>query len=225
MNLDNVKRAAQPPFLFALSFTNNVNSDRMYKKIERLKDMKNKIQTMLAAIFGKSKSKPEEPQATQPQPPTISPIAKAASNEENPKTKNHKVTGTAHYEKDIMKLASENEDYLLSKKGLIEAGLIEESVYQYSFWINKTELIPEPTNEYDPNAIKVVIDGVHVGYIKAGSCKHVLKLINEDRIAKIEGKIGGGAYKCLIAHDDSGTDFELIKDKKNISIIVSITEK
>jgi hypothetical protein len=29
------------------------------------------------------------------------------------------------------------------------------------------ELVPEPTNRHDPNAVKVIIHGVHVGYLEA----------------------------------------------------------
>lgn len=162
----------------------------------------------------------------QPQKPQATPTnANTSAAIENPKVKNHRVTGTSHHEKNILKLASENEDYLLTKKELIKAGLIEKDIYQYKFHPNKTELIPEPTNPHDPKAIKVVIDGEHVGYIKAGSCSHILKLINENRIECINSTIGGGAYKCIIAHDDGGEDFELLKDKKNYSINIAITEK
>ena len=38
-------------------------------------------------------------------------------------------------------------------------------------------------------SIKVVIDGEHIGHIKAGSCAHLLKVIREGRIHKISCKI------------------------------------
>ena len=44
------------------------------------------------------------------------------------------------------------------------------------------QLVPEPENLYDSNAIKVLIDNYHIGYIKSGSCTHVLQLIKNDRI-------------------------------------------
>lgn len=43
-------------------------------------------------------------------------------------------------------------------------------------------MIEEPDNPEDPNAIKVVMDGEPIGYIKAGSCARVKKLIREERI-------------------------------------------
>lgn len=39
--------------------------------------------------------------------------------------------------------------------------------YQYYFNCDTTELIPEPNNVYDKNAIMVVVNGVKIGYIPA----------------------------------------------------------
>ena len=55
----------------------------------------------------------------------------------------------------------------------------------------------EPTNQYDPNAVKVLINGVHVGYIKAGSCTHA-KNVMAAGIKKIFVKeIAIGRYKYV----------------------------
>lgn len=144
---------------------------------------------------------------------------------EKGKIQKHHITGVSHYEKNLSKLAVENPDYQLNKREIIKRDLCEQTIYQYNFYPKHTELIPEPTNEYDPNAIKVVIDGEHVGYIKAGSCSRVLKMIRENRIEKIESKIVGGASKCVICHDDCGEDTELEKYKSDYSITIFITEK
>ena len=35
-------------------------------------------------------------------------------------------------------------------------------------WANlEIELVPEPENQYDPNAIKIMVDDLHVGYVPA----------------------------------------------------------
>lgn len=60
------------------------------------------------------------------------------------------------------------------------------------------ELIPEPENLHDPNAIKVLIDGYHVGYIKSGSCAHVRQLIDGGLIHHLSATIYRGE------DDDSG---------------------
>lgn len=137
-------------------------------------------------------------------------------------TKNYKVAGVTHYEKSILKFALGNPYYTKSAKEIIAAKLYNQNIYEYNFLLPQTELIPEPTNQYDPNAIKVVIGGVHVGYIKAGSCKHVLKLIAENRINKIDCSIMGGAYKRI---NFDGEDYKEEKGQNKYGIEISIAER
>lgn len=139
------------------------------------------------------------------------------------KVETHKITGMSHYIDNIMSLASENYDYSLKKRELIEEDILNERIYQYEFYPIKTELIPEPDNPYDPNAVKVIVDGEHVGYIKKGSCSRILKLLREDMIEKIETEIKGGKYKIVLYdYDDTYT---LEKDNAPFSVHLSITVK
>lgn len=128
-------------------------------------------------------------------------------------SKGHKVAGTSFRQDAFSELNKElNPDYNLSKSQLINAGLIDEFVYQYTFNPQSVELIPEPSNEHDPNAIKVVVDGVHIGYIKKGSCAHIRNIMANDGIKSIEAKIYGGKYKIVNSFDcgeDEKTDYEL----------------
>lgn len=114
----------------------------------------------------------------------------------------HKVTGTSHYINNILKFKIENSYYSDTKKELIEEGLENEKIFEYEFYPDKIELIPEPENPYDPNAIKVVADSLLVGYIKAGSCAHIHNLLKNDRIVKIDYEMGGGNYKYLDCDED-----------------------
>ena len=98
------------------------------------------------------------------------------------KFEKHHVAGTYYKKEEILELAEENPDYFCTKKELEEMVDSYEKIYEYSFFPGKVELIEEPDNEHDPNAIKVMIDNVHVGYIKKSSCSHVKKLIHEDKI-------------------------------------------
>lgn len=143
---------------------------------------------------------------------------------EGSKIKRYKITGTAYYQDNIMKLAIPNPDFSLTPKDLIKAGRAEEGIPRYIFSPVKTELIPEPTNPYDPNAIKVVVDGEHVGYIKKGSCASVLKLINKDCIEKIDCWIVGGEKKWIHVWDDEG-HYRTEKDKSDFYIKITIHEK
>lgn len=139
------------------------------------------------------------------------------------KTETLHITGTSHYMDNILDLASENYLYDYSKKELMENGLEDEKIYQYEFYPSKVELVADPENQYDSNAIKVLIDDVHVGYVKSGSCTHVKKLLNSGRITAIDAKIYGGAYKLLWEDDDG--KYQIERNHTPIKINVKITTR
>lgn len=118
--------------------------------------------------------------------------------------KTYKVAGVQYYTDALMCLAVSNANYNLKKQALLAAGITSQYIWKNEFKPNHIEVIPEPDNPYDPKAIKVVVDGHHVGHIKAGSCAHLLKVIQENRIQKIEAKITGGPYKILDDYDGDG---------------------
>lgn len=162
----------------------------------------------------------EEPGQAEEQPATAVPAVMK---------KTYKVAGVTHYEKNIMHFAEENEVYSYTKKELVDSwtGLDEEKIWKYEFSTPTIELVPEPDNAYDPNAIKVMADGLHVGYIKAEDCAHLLKCIREQRISRISCWIGGGPYKLLMEDYDIDKDkqvFTLERDKINLFVHLSITE-
>lgn len=137
---------------------------------------------------------------------------------------NHFVAGTSYHRDELLELAHENEDYHLSKKELEEEYYGTDPIYQYEFFPDKVELVPEPTNEYDPNAIKVIVDGQHIGYIKKGLCNHIHKLINENRIMSIDCDIYGGNYKELIV-DDYSDKSKIVKSERNFGAKVILRIK
>lgn len=143
------------------------------------------------------------------------------------KSKTYKVAGVTFHSEQIKKLGIENEDYFKSKCGLIEAGLTDERVWKYEFYVDSVELEPEPTNPEDPNAIKVLVDGEHVGYIKRGSCTHIRKLLDNNEISNITCTIGGGPYKYVTEeYDEEQEDDVLILEKgeTNFFVHLQITE-
>ena len=159
----------------------------------------------------------ETPVVKDPQPITPKPSAPTKVTPTKNDYERHKVTGTSHYLDNVMSLASINDTYNYTKKEMIDEEIIDENIYQYDFYPNKVELVPEPDNPYDKNAIKVVIDGAHVGYIKAGSCGRVRNLLNSNTIEKIEPRIVGGKYKSL-EYDEDEDSYTLVKDEKPIFI-------
>lgn len=192
----------------------------------------------LACALAKPK---EEPAVSQDQQPEVAgepaQVDGPAQTEEQPATavpvgtvKTYKVAGVTHYEQNVMSFAQENPEYNLSKKQLIDNIFMlydTEKIWKYDFSTPKIELIPEPDNAYDPNAIKVVADGKHVGYIKSGSCSHLLKCIREQRITGITCQIGGGPYKLLEKEEEaiSGeTFYSLEPGSTNLFVHLFVTE-
>lgn len=139
------------------------------------------------------------------------------------KTETLHITGTSHYMDNILCLAAENHLYDYSKKELIENGLEDERIYQYEFYPNKVELVAEPENQYDSNAIRVLIDDVHVGYVKSGSCTHVKKMLDSGHVAVIDAEIYGGAYKLLWEDEDG--EYQIERNHTPIKINVKITTR
>ena len=120
------------------------------------------------------------------------------------KVSTFRVAGVSYRQDDILELADENSDYSITKREIIDAGMEDEKIYKYEFDPHRVELIPEPSNPYDPNAIKVVIDNVHVGYIKKGSTTRVRNLLNAG--GKVTAEIKGGPYKILLYRYEDGKD-------------------
>lgn len=141
------------------------------------------------------------------------------------KEETHKVAGTSYRQDAIKAMGVENPDFAETKKALIDAGLTEEWIYEYIFAPQKVELQPEPDNPHDPKAIKVVVDGTHIGYIKAGSCAHVHKLLETDRIVQISCFIGGGKSKILVQDEDDYEQYTLERDETPFHARLTITTK
>ena len=133
------------------------------------------------------------------------------------KTENHHVAGTSFRQRELESLGQENPIYEYSKKELIDEGYEDEKIYYYDFSPNTVELVEEPDNEHDPNAVKVVVDGVHIGYIKAGSCSHIKKLLHTGSIVKTDVEIRGGKYKYLYCEYDDEKEKDVYTLDQDVS--------
>lgn len=126
-------------------------------------------------------------------------------------TEKFNIAGTSFRQDEIFSLAKENDEYEMTKKQLIDEGYEDERVYMYYFNPKKTELIPEPDNEHDPNAIKVVAQGVHIGYVKASDCAYIKELMESGRVSSYGVDLEGGPYK-IVTEDEDG-EYQLEKDE------------
>lgn len=121
----------------------------------------------------------------------------------NYKKEKFQVAGVSHYSDDIMeKIAYENDDYSLSARELADIYDVGDRIFEYSFDDCNASLVPEPTNEHDPNAVRVEVNGILIGYIKRGSCSHVKNLLNSPDFDHVKVEIGGGKYKRLYEDED-----------------------
>lgn len=181
----------------------------------------------------KSRKKPEQSGTNVPDQPTIPPmpapkpmepdqiieeqpaaVPAAPEPEQDPyKYYSFKVAGISFYEKDIIDtLAMENDDYDMTKKEIVDAYMTDENIYKYLVQVDETELIPEPDNPHDPNAIKVIADGVLIGYVPAKSTRKIRQLL--DKSPEIMCNVYGGPSK--IVFEESDGSYTMKKSDHNI---------
>lgn len=177
-------------------------------------------QTVKRTINTSSKNTPEASAVVSPSEtissyvkvngPKPSAVAEATddSADKNYQIKTYKVAGISHYEDNFERLGRENSFFEMTKKEIIDEDMTDERIYEYFFNPRNVELVPEPDNTYDPNAIKVIVDGEHIGYIKSGSCAHLLKVINNNKLGKMSCDMYGGNYICLSSEYDEDNDKE-----------------
>lgn len=150
--------------------------------------------------------------------------AKVAAAKPHAEFERHKVAGTSYHLDAIMALAQENPDYDLTKREIIDDGLTDERIYQYTFADGPVELADDPDNEHDPNAIKVLVAGQRIGYIKRGSTGRVHNLQRAGRVLGITAEIYGGKYKVVICDDDDdgAEHYDLIRDETEYGAAIEI---
>lgn len=163
------------------------------------------------------KRKAKKAPAPEPDPAPAEPAPKPA-----PRKETHRVAGMEYYTDNIESLGVENDAYDLGKRELVESGLTDERVYQYTF-ASIPALIPEPDNEHDKNAIRVEADGVKIGYIKAGSAAHIRKLLAADAIQRMDIDIYGGRYKYVYGDEDDG--YEMDEEQTDYAAKLTLTLK
>lgn len=113
-----------------------------------------------------------------------------------------KVAGTSFRTDAIEDMLKEDGDYYESKSYLRENYDDGDRIWQYlSEYRDDVALVDEPENKYDPNAIRVEVGGVHIGYVKKSSTSRVRNLLKKDDV-RVKIDIGGGPYKELYEDED-----------------------
>lgn len=110
------------------------------------------------------------------------------------------VAGFFMHLEDIQKLASKIKKFDMPAKRIIEIGYANKKIYKYYYKNEPVELVPEPTNRVDPNAIMVMISGVHVGYVPREMTQEVASYITAPYL--VTAKITGGEYRIVMTEDN-----------------------
>lgn len=78
-----------------------------------------------------------------------------------------------------------------------------ERIYEYPITNISVQLVPEPNNEYDKNAISVRLNGKTIGYIPTEDTKEVKTRLNQSYVAEVSGGKFSWMGKELFTSDGS----------------------
>ena len=178
---------------------------------------------LLSYLLRQAQSAPQAAARSTPsQQSTPQTLPEKAPAPEPVKAERHHVAGTSFRLDAIKAMGVKNFDYDKSKRELIEDGLTGERIWRTDYFPRVTTLEPEPDNPEGPKAIKVVVDGVHIGYIKKGSCAHIHKAIREGRVERVECEIKGGKYKIVLEDFDEDGDSVYTLDSDDVPLYAEL---
>lgn len=120
----------------------------------------------------------------------------------------YRAVGMVYHKQAISRIRSANPDWKKSKKAIMESDLVNRHINHYDYVNKPVDLVPEPTNPHDRNAVMVKIAGEHVGYIGQEYNSHVLEILKYGSVKYITAYITGGEYRIVFndgteqKHDD-----------------------
>lgn len=130
--------------------------------------------------------------------------------------KSCEVAGESHYKDNIASLGVIRREYYWPTDRLYEKFVDGDVIFKYHFDALSAELVPEPDNPHDPNAIRVDVGGETVGYIPREQTAGIHALIEGGATAR--AIIGAGPRK-IIFEDESG---QLAAKKEDYDFSVSL---
>ena len=142
-----------------------------------------------------------------------------------------KVKGISYHQEAFsdlcQELIQESDDvpYLgYTSKEIKEELIFSDRFYKYSpFELSDVDFVPELDNQFDPNAVKIVVRGYHLGYVTKSKNRKVLRLTADqnNEVIKI-AKIYGGDYKDI---DPESDKLRTVKDSFKIQIKLKVLKK
>ena len=128
------------------------------------------------------------------------------------------VAGISYREKDVINnLFEENDYYSMTKKELVEIDYTDERIFKYIPSFSSVRLEPDPDNEYDKNAIKVLLDDVHIGFVPKEKTTRVANILKRDPV--ISCSLYGGPYKIIVEDYDDEKEKEVYSIEKDSTAI------
>lgn len=110
------------------------------------------------------------------------------------------VVGESYYKSEIADLGTIAQNYYWPQERLYEKFVEGDRVYKYNFAEQDAQLVPEPENPHDPNAIRVVVDGKTVGHIARDNTARISDIIR--RGLTVKANITGGPHKEISETED-----------------------
>ncbi len=118
------------------------------------------------------------------------------------KEETFKVAGVSFRQSTLAKLGKKNPDYAL-KDAELKKRYPTSYVYEYVYAPIVPELVAEPENEHDPNAIAIYANGEKIGYVKKGSTSRVRNIMKDRKLIDMRLEIKGGNRRGYFSDIDS----------------------
>ena len=149
---------------------------------------------------------------------TIDDIKRKVSGEPKQEIATIEITGFFALKEDgIMRVLEANPLFELGTKELVEKGYGGKRIYKffpdYKYGI---ELIPEPENPYDKNAVAVAITGAKIGHIPRDQTLWIKKLMKSGKIINMQVEVKGGPVRKIFTDGVSMAYFNEYQPKITI---------
>ena len=106
------------------------------------------------------------------------------------------VAGIDYHMNEIGSFAEEIKKFRMPREKLSQMGYIGRKIYRLYYKVQSVRLVPEPTNPHDPNAIKVLINNLHIGYVPRNDTKLVSQIMGSGPV-ELSAVITGGEYRMI----------------------------
>ena len=127
------------------------------------------------------------------------------------------VAGVNYRMDNVMKLATPMKKWNMTNEQIWQK-YGNKRIYRYFFTNEPLQFVPEPNNPHDSNAIKIMINNLHVGYVPQEYCNMVKNMFSGGRCFA-KAQFSGGEFKVITGNG------EVYKDTESITIKIIIDKE